>query len=190
MIGRNALLGLLAVLAVALAPGAAAAASTAADGTSAIATPSKGKKGKGKTKSCKGKKGKARKRCQRKQKNKHRQENGSGKLANGLYEDPRGGVAFKVTGGGSRIQLDKIELRELCVPLEAGSGEQVPLNSRKGSLVADGSFQVVGGGTLTVAWSAEIDPKTLRYTLEHETKYVLGSSSCEDSGRIGGKLSH
>jgi len=193
MIGRKAFLALLAVFAVALAPGAAALASAADGGASTVAAASKTKKkGKGKRKSCKGKKGKAKKKCLRNQK----KNKGSGKLANGRYEDQRNGVTLKVTKGGKRIRLDALELPGLCLPQEVGTEKTVPLKSRKGKLVAKQSFTVAGTQTtVDVDWSAEIDPGSLRYSLEYEARFELVSPDqepvhCEDSDRYGGKLSH
>lgn len=197
MIGRKTFIALFAVLAVALAPGAAVVASAADGGTAALATPSKskkqGKKGKGKRKSCKGKKGKAKKKCLR---NQRKSKKGAGKLANGRYEYENEVVVFKVTGGGRKVQLDTIALPGLCAPLSVGSERRVALKSRKGKLVAEQSFTVRGTQTVVeVDWSAEIDPRSLQFSLLYDARFELvapeqPSLRCEDSGRYGGKLSH
>jgi hypothetical protein len=191
---RNLFVAVLATVALALGLNAGAA-SAAGDGKSATAEASKTKKkGKAKKKSCKGKKGKAKKKCKKGGKGKRGSKGSSGSLSNGRYTDEQGGVVFVVSGGG-RIQLETLELPTLCIFIEAHGEGAVPLKSRKGSLVAEQTFQVSGRSVLTVSWSVEIDPDSLRYSLEYTASYEIPSSDpevrpvrCDDRGRFGGKL--
>jgi len=213
MNGKKALVALLAVLALALAPGAAV---VAADGTSASATASKSKskkKGKSKSKSCKGKKGgktkggrkgksrgsKSASASGKKKKGKSRGcAKGGSKLSNGRYEDPKTELEFKVTGGGGKIQLEQIAFLRSCpVPLLFGSETSVPLKTSKGQAVAKQTFGYSGGAITNLTWSVEIDPDSLRYSLEYTLSWEIPSSDpevrpvrCDDRGRSGGRLAH
>lgn len=220
MIGRNVVLALFASLALALGP---AAGVVAADGGAAASAKSKqGKKkgGKGKQRSCKaqgkrGGKGKAGKRQGKAgksaaasarnkkgkgKKGKSRGCKGKGKggseLKNGRYTDPETELTLKVSGGGSKIQLEQIAFRSCPIVLGFGSDSSVPLKTSRGQAVAKQTFTIPGGAVTTLSWSVAIDPSSLRYSLEYTLKWEVPSSDpevppirCDKQGRDRGKLS-
>lgn len=197
MNGRKALIALVAALALVLAPSGAAIAGDGATATSSAKSKKKGKargcKAKGKKGGKqKGKRGKASTSAKKKSRGCKKGGKGGGGLADGSYEDGAAELTLKVTGRGSRIQLERITVPDNCIPLQFGSDESVPLKTRAGSAVAEQTFTLEGGSIITLRWSVEIDPERLRYQLNYTMDYEIpdpdAPTRCKASDRLSGTL--